>query len=334
MGFWSTLGKIGLIAGGGIATAMTAGAASPLLAAAIGAGIGAGTGAGTAAIDHKSIWKGMATGAALGGISGGAGNLIKGAKTAKDALSVANIAKDTAIKGGVNAAGAALGGGDGSASEAFDAATSGAEGPYVQASDGGGSSILSALKQQGLQMVTDPKTGQISLQKILGAAGNTSGAVAEGMAAGRDKEVSNYAAVNNADILQRKTRADLMNNNYGNALRSALAMNIKDARYDNLPAGVNMVHMTGGARPSALGAEGALAARTMNKNAQAGLENPDSFAPLPDTKAGTLENTLGMAGTVAKGIGQIGVDQSQSYITDLVKQLLAKQQEQNAPQES
>jgi hypothetical protein len=69
-GFWKKLAKVGLIAGGGIATAMTGGAASPLLAAAIGAGTGAASGA----LDGG--WKGALTGGTLGGVTGG---LLSGA---------------------------------------------------------------------------------------------------------------------------------------------------------------------------------------------------------------------------------------------------------------
>lgn len=77
MGLWKTLGKIGLIAGGAVATGMTGGAASPLLAAAIGAGTGAGVGA----IDGG--WKGAAKGAALGGVTGGIGGGALGNTAAK-----------------------------------------------------------------------------------------------------------------------------------------------------------------------------------------------------------------------------------------------------------
>ena len=49
MGFWSKLAKIGSIAGAGVATAMTGGAASPWLIGAIGAG-GAGLGAASEAM--------------------------------------------------------------------------------------------------------------------------------------------------------------------------------------------------------------------------------------------------------------------------------------------
>lgn len=70
-GFWKTLGKIGLGIGGGIATAMTGGAAAPLLGAAFGAASGA--------IDNG--WRGALTGGALGGLTGGlGGGAAQGAK--------------------------------------------------------------------------------------------------------------------------------------------------------------------------------------------------------------------------------------------------------------
>lgn len=73
-GFWKKLAKIGIIAGAGIATALTGGAAAPL--------IGAAAGAGSGAIDGGL--KGALLGGALGGVSGGFG---MGATAAKQGLS-------------------------------------------------------------------------------------------------------------------------------------------------------------------------------------------------------------------------------------------------------
>ncbi len=88
------LAKVGLIAGAGTLAAMTGGAASPLLMAAIGAGTGAASGA----LDGGG-WKGAllgaATGAATGGIGGGAGGSV-----AKQALGTA--LKTTAVNAAKN----------------------------------------------------------------------------------------------------------------------------------------------------------------------------------------------------------------------------------------
>jgi hypothetical protein len=76
-GFWKKLAKIGIMAGAGIATAMTGGAAAPL--------IGAAAGFGSGAIDGGL--KGGLMGAAMGGLSGGLGGGAAGA--AKQGLSQA-----------------------------------------------------------------------------------------------------------------------------------------------------------------------------------------------------------------------------------------------------
>ncbi len=80
---WKTLAKVGIIAGGAIATAMTAGAASPALAAAIGAGTGAASGA----IDGG--WRGALMGGAIGGVTGG---LMPGGSAASGGAGAARAA--------------------------------------------------------------------------------------------------------------------------------------------------------------------------------------------------------------------------------------------------
>jgi hypothetical protein len=73
---WKTLAKVGIIVGGGVATAMTGGLAAPIL-------IGAATGAGTGAIDGGA--KGALMGGALGGAMGGLGGIGGAAKGAAGA---------------------------------------------------------------------------------------------------------------------------------------------------------------------------------------------------------------------------------------------------------
>jgi hypothetical protein len=70
---WKKIGKGAIIGGAALATAMTGGAASPALMAAIGAGAGAGVGA----IDGG--WKGALMGAGMGAATGGLGGGIGGA---------------------------------------------------------------------------------------------------------------------------------------------------------------------------------------------------------------------------------------------------------------
>lgn len=90
-GFWKTLGKIGLIAGGAIATGLTAGAASPALAAAIGAGTGAASGA----IDGG--WKGALMGAGTGALTGGFGGGAGGAAASGVTRGTGEIIRDSLL---------------------------------------------------------------------------------------------------------------------------------------------------------------------------------------------------------------------------------------------
>jgi hypothetical protein len=73
---WKILAKVGIIAGGAIATAMTGGIAAPIM-------IGALSGAGTGALDGGL--KGALTGAAMGGAMGGIGGIGGAAKSAAGA---------------------------------------------------------------------------------------------------------------------------------------------------------------------------------------------------------------------------------------------------------
>lgn len=69
--FWKKLAKVGLVAGAGVATAMTGGAAAPLIGAAAGAGSGALDGG------WKGALMGAGLGAATGGLGGGAASGVK-----------------------------------------------------------------------------------------------------------------------------------------------------------------------------------------------------------------------------------------------------------------
>lgn len=108
-GFWHKLAKYGGIAGAGVATAMTGGAASPLLMAAIGAGSGAAAGWGSG-----GGVKGTLLGAGLGAIPGVGGAMGKGAAQAatqiggRTAMDIAKqVMTNPTVMGGI--AGSALG---------------------------------------------------------------------------------------------------------------------------------------------------------------------------------------------------------------------------------
>jgi hypothetical protein len=142
---------------------------------------------------------------------------------------------------------------------------------------------------------------------LIRAGMNASGNVAKGMSTGRDKELINTAR--QQEILKAAQHQ---------AMVSALGKNVQDVSIA-APPGITMGTVTGGLRPSALGAEGRAAA------AKGYDLSMDRLNHLPSAKAGVLENTLGTVGAVGAGINQAQTD---NRTNSLVAQLLAKQQAQ------
>lgn len=70
---------------------------------------------------------------------------------------------------------------------------------------------------------------------------------------------------------------------FSDALRSALAMNMQDAKFDRsgFKTPVANISFSGGARPSALGGQGRDAATAMNNSALQRLMNPEAMQELP-----------------------------------------------------
>lgn len=91
-GFWHKFAKYAGIAGAGVATAMTGGAASPLLIAAIGAGSGAAAGWGSGG-GTKAALMGAGLGAIPGGAASGGGRSALGLASKIAAPAVANAIK-------------------------------------------------------------------------------------------------------------------------------------------------------------------------------------------------------------------------------------------------
>lgn len=151
------------------------------------------------------------------------------------------------------------------------------------------------------------------LGKLASAGANASGSAAAGMSDGRDREMQNT-------LLRGRVQED----QNGQAMRAAFAMNVKDAHI-NRPAGVPNTSMTGGARPSALGPEGIAAAK---KNYALSM---DHLSDLPDVKAGKLENTLGTIGMIGKGFDQIQAQTQQNGISEQVRRMLAERNSVAAP---
>lgn len=135
-GFWHKFARYAGIAGAGVATAMTGGAASPLLIAAIGAGSGAAAGWGT----------GGGTKAALLGAAGGA---VPG---------VGSYINNPGVRAAIQAgAGAGIGGAQGGVQGAI---TGGAMGALGSRGGAQGSNLNAAggIRQAALQMAKNPNT--------------------------------------------------------------------------------------------------------------------------------------------------------------------------------
>jgi hypothetical protein len=130
----------------------------------------------------------------------------------------------------------------------------------------------------------------------------------------RGQDISNEA--NRADVaLKGQTQA--RNNSeadYMQALRAALAMNMKDASFSR-PQGVANISFSGGARPSAMGAQGREAASVMNNLALQRLMNPETqpqiaavekFAASEPTKASFWEKLAGPLGAGMTAVASLG----------------------------
>jgi hypothetical protein len=140
---------------------------------------------------------------------------------------------------------------------------------------------------------------------------------------------------------QKESSRDALNDAYKNALRSSLAMNMQDSMVGGLPKGVPNISFGGGARPSAIGAEGKAAAGALNASAMRSLMNPESLTPMakqrhfsatPMKEAGLMENALGVAGMVGNGVDQYKARQQGEQNDTLVQRLIASMRnQQGAP---
>ena len=176
------------------------------------------------------------------------------------------------------------------------------------------------------------------------------GSLGAGMGAGRQEEnaarvgqadfgQSEAQRVENAlmnrgqlDLQQRQFGLTSQNNAYRNALLSSLMKNMKDVSMAR-PEGIPTMSFSGGARPSAFGAEGKAAAEAMNRRAMEALINGEKFAELPGIErvaapefrgSGVTENILGGFGAFGKAVeGQNAKNQQTSY-QNRVLEALAK----------
>ena len=157
----------------------------------------------------------------------------------------------------------------------------------------------------------------------------------------RRAESHENALQNRADLdIRRRTYAhDAERTSLADALRSAYAKNVQDVSFTR-PSGVPSGRMMGGARPSALGAEGRAAADLMHRKAMERAMNGEQFDPLPPIErvnipmprqAGFFENILGGAGAVGGAIRNAEADARAGEQSTLVRRLLDKMNEEQQP---
>lgn len=141
-----------------------------------------------------------------------------------------------------------------------------------------------------------PGVGPIA-SNIIGAAGAGIGAMGDAAAQNRGEQdrmnlsrdqlrlqdASNFErALMDRELLDLKRREEAraaQKEAFGMALKSALAKNMQDVSFDRsgFKTPVANIKFSGGARPSAIGAEGREAASVMNNQALQSLMNPQGF---------------------------------------------------------
>jgi hypothetical protein len=112
----------------------------------------------------------------------------------------------------------------------------------------------------------------------------------------------------NQDALRlrmEQEKRESQNNAYRNALRGALAKNMQDASFDRsqLSPSIPVIKLGGGARPSAIGAEGRGAGDVLNRQAMLELMNPSTPKLSEQKQAGFWEK---LAGPLALGMTAYG----------------------------
>jgi len=191
-------------------------------------------------------------------------------------------------------------------------------------------------------------------------AGDLAGSLAKGREAGRLAET---AALQQEDLmrlqgqrsyedaLMDRARLDLdrrafeeqqRQNAWRDTLRSALALNMKDAAFTR-PAGVPRITFSGGARPSALGDDARTGAEILNARALVtlmdgpqfeALPEPERFTPSERPRVGFLDHLLGGIGVVGgvadRQAAQAAADERESFVRRLLEEVL-RQRTQQAP---
>lgn len=244
---------------------------------------------------------------------------------------------DYLIQAGLGAGAAAAGGGGAAAIAA--GAANGAGGAATgrtntQAAVGSGATIASRILS-GAQ-----------------AAGNVAGNAAAAREAGRNTEADQMMsqdrdrlaaqiAEENArqgrattEIHQREEGRASTNDAYKNALLSALALNTHDVSA-NRPDGVPTIAFSGGARPSAIGAQGHQAAEVANRRALDTLMNPSPLMDLPTQehftpsvlpKATGVDTALNIGGVVGNFLTGMQQNNTANDNSSLIRALIQQSQ--------
>jgi hypothetical protein len=136
------------------------------------------------------------------------------------------------------------------------------------------------------------------------------------------------------DLRQRNEGRTAQSDAYLKALKSALVMNMRDASFSR-PEGIPNISFSGGARPSALGAQGKEAASVLNNQALQSLMGGSKFDALPALekfspsalpKAGLLEKITGAAGMIGGALKGAQATAKQNETESIIKRLLEQAQ--------
>lgn len=197
---------------------------------------------------------------------------------------------------------------------------------------GGLGKVLGAVAPVAASFI--PGVGPIA-SKVLSGAGSAIGAMGGAASANRGEQDKmnlsrDQLAIQEAgryeNSLQNRARLELDQRSqadaerkqaFADALRSALAMNMQDAKFDRsgFKTPVANISFSGGARPSAIGAQGRDAGAMMNNSALQRLMSPEPMQELPaaervkasePSKASFWEKLAGPLGMGLTVAGQFG----------------------------
>lgn len=134
-----------------------------------------------------------------------------------------------------------------------------------------------------------------AIPSIIGGAGAAIGGMAGASAENRG-ETDKFNQ--NRDVMKLRLMQEQregQNNAYRNALRGALASNMQDASFDRsgLDPAIPVIRLGGGARPSAIGAQGRDAGGELNRQAMLELMNPEKVELSEQKQAGFWEKLAG-----------------------------------------